>query len=170
VIEPSVPALPESAEEESEGECSREPAKRGQGGKTDARWLQKYEVSGSKAELNDRVREILLELQEELGVSHHPYKRPKRASSEKSSVTDFWHIQHSRKFGATLCCPFRTTTDCPYKIKFSIKNSTLCVLTLSEHDHSKEQRMRGLTLDKAVKVQKAAQEIPTSKSVSILYL
>jgi hypothetical protein len=42
-----------------------------------------YEESGSVSGLNTRLREILHELQEELGVSHHPYKRAKHASAEK---------------------------------------------------------------------------------------
>ena len=95
-LEPSIPAPLNSTEEESEGELQGEQVNaglksRGQGGKTDAGWVQKYEVSGTEAELNTRVREILHELQEKLGVSHHPYKRAKRASPEISSLTNFWH-------------------------------------------------------------------------------
>ncbi len=42
-----------------------------------------YEELGSVSELNTRLQEILHELQEELGVSHHPYKRAKHVSAEK---------------------------------------------------------------------------------------
>jgi hypothetical protein len=161
----SIPATHKSAEEEYADELHEGQAKpRGQGGKTGTGWVQKYQESGSKAELNSRVREILNDLQEELGVSHHPYKRVKRASPEISRSTDFWHVQQSRKYGATLSCPFRCTTECPFKIKYTIKKATLRVLVMSEHDHSNDQCIRGLSIDKTIKVHEAAQRIPTSKS------
>ncbi len=71
--ESSIPEALESAEEDSEGELQGGRGKRGQGGKRDTRRVQMYEESGSVSELNSRLREILHELQEELGVSHHPY-------------------------------------------------------------------------------------------------
>ncbi len=87
-------------------------------------------------------------------MSHHPYKRAKHASPEKQRVINFWHVQHSKKFGATFSCPFRCTTQCLLKIKYTIKNATLSVLILSEHDHSNEVRVSGLSIDKAAKVHK----------------
>ena len=51
-LERSTPAQPAADEEESQGEEQGGQAKRGQGGKSDAR-------SGSQAELETRVREIL---------------------------------------------------------------------------------------------------------------
>ena len=43
----STPAQPAADEEVSQGEEQGGQAKRGQGGKSDARWQQKYELSGS---------------------------------------------------------------------------------------------------------------------------
>ena len=70
---------------QSEGKLQGGRGKRGQGGKRDTRWVLKYEETGSVPELNNRIQEILHELQEELGVSlsHHPYKCAKPASPEK---------------------------------------------------------------------------------------
>ncbi len=60
---------------------------RGQGGKTGAGWVQRYQESGSGAELNTRVSDKLKRMQEELAVSYHPCKRAKRASAKISSLT-----------------------------------------------------------------------------------
>jgi len=46
---------------------------RGQGGKKDERWTLKFDIAGSEPELMDRVKQILQDLQDELGISHHPY-------------------------------------------------------------------------------------------------
>ncbi len=60
-LERSTPAQPAADEEESQGEEQGGQAKGEQleGGKSDARWQQRYELSGSQAELETRVREIL---------------------------------------------------------------------------------------------------------------
>ncbi len=154
---------PEGDSDESDGDQHARPAKRGQGGKKDDRWILKQEMSGSDGELNTRVQEFLQELQDELGVSAHLYKRLKVQSPDKPQLTDFWHVKNQRKYGATLSCPFQSTTSCEFKIKYVIKNSQLRIWTLAEHDHSDEQRQRGLSIDKASKVFETVQQVPTSK-------
>ena len=58
--ESSIPATHNSAEEESADELHAGQAKlRGQGGKSDAGWVQKYQESASDAEVNIRVRDKL---------------------------------------------------------------------------------------------------------------
>jgi hypothetical protein len=53
--------------------------------------------------------------------------------------------------------------------KYAIKKATLQALIMSEHDHSNEQHICGLLIDKAIKVHEAAQQIPTSKSAKLLF-
>ena len=60
-------------------------ARRGLGGnlKSDGGWSLDHEISGSMDELHGKLLEILRGLQDEIGVTHHPYKRAKRASGAK---------------------------------------------------------------------------------------
>ena len=51
-----------------------------------------------------------------------------------------------------------------FKIKYTMKNSTLRILIISEHDHSNEVRVRGFSIDNAAKVHDVALQIPTSMS------
>jgi hypothetical protein len=85
--------IPGASGEESAGETGElhwgQAKQRGQSGKSGAGWVQKYQESGSEAELNTRVRDKLHKMQEELGVSYHPCKRAKRASPEISSKLIF---------------------------------------------------------------------------------
>ncbi len=151
-------------DESEESDVSQEAGSaRGQGGKKDERWILKFDLSGSEPELLDRVKQILQDLQDELGISHHPYKRQKRSSPAKIDLGDFWHVKHGRKFGATLSCPFASTTQCQFKIKYRIKNGRLQLWTLTSHDHSKEIRVRGFSIDKASKVSDALLHTPTSE-------
>jgi hypothetical protein len=157
-----------SFDESEESDVSQEAGcARGQGGKKDERWTLKFDLSGSEQELLDRVKQILQDLQDELGISHHPYKRQKRSSPAKIDLGDFWHVKNGRKFGATLACPFAfnfaRTTQCQFKIKYHIKNGRLQLWTLTSHDHSKEIRMRGLSIDNASKVSDALIHTPTSE-------
>ncbi len=105
---PSQGSAPFDASEESdvsqEGGCAR-----GQGRKKDQRWTLKVDIAGSEQELMDRVKQILQDLQDELGISHHLYKRQKRSSPTKLDLGDFWHINYGRKFGAALSSPFAST-------------------------------------------------------------
>ena len=50
----------------------------GQGGKKEELelWIMKFDIHGSDQELLDQVKEILQDMQDELGISHDPYKCP----------------------------------------------------------------------------------------------
>ena len=56
-----------------------------------------HEISGSMDELHGKLLEILRGLQDEIGVTHHPYKRAKRASGAKIDLGDFWHVKNCKK-------------------------------------------------------------------------
>ena len=60
--------------------------KLGLGGKSDDGWSLDHEISGSMEELHVKLLEILSGLQDEIGVTHHPYKRAKRASGAKADL------------------------------------------------------------------------------------
>mmetsp|Transcript_52036 Transcript_52036/g.108687 ORF Transcript_52036/g.108687 Transcript_52036/m.108687 type:complete len:200 (-) Transcript_52036:98-697(-) len=134
---------------------------RGLGGKSDDGWSLDHEISGSMEELHGKLLEILHGLQDEIGVTHHPYKRAKRASGAKVDLGDFWHVKNGRKFGATLSCPFRCTTSSQFRIKYQIRNERLRIWTISKHTHENDIRVRGLSLDKASKVYEAVVNSPT---------
>ena len=119
-------------DESEESDVSQEAGSaRGQGGKKDERWILKFDLSGSEPELLDRVKQILQDFQDELGISHHQYKSQKRSSPAKIDLGDFWHVKHGRKFDATLSCPFASTTQCQFKIKYCIKNGRPQLWTLT---------------------------------------
>ena len=50
-----------------------------------------------------------------------------------------------------------------FKIKDQFKNNRLKVYTLGEHSHENEIRKRGLKLEKASKLLKAVEVVPTNK-------
>ncbi len=133
-VRSSMPLKSHELEVSQEGDrCAR-----GQGGKKDKRWTLMIDIARSEPELMDRVKQILQDLQDELCISHLPYKRQKRSSPAKLELGDFWHVNHGRKFGATLSCPFASTTQLreltsqyKFKIIYRIKNIRMQLWTLN---------------------------------------
>ena len=86
-------------------------------------------------ELHGKLLEILRGLQDEIGVTHHPYKRAKRASGAKIDLGDFWHVKNCRKLGATLSCLFQCTMRCQFRIKYQIRHERLRIWMIAKHTH-----------------------------------
>jgi hypothetical protein len=143
-------------------ESEEEPAKlRKCSGKRSEEWKILEDIAGDRDKAQEVPTEILLKQAETFGFKQHPYQRTKRMTGE--GVLDhgeLWHCKHMRKYGSTLTCPFRCTTQCGFKIKYQFKNCRLKVYTLGEHSHEKEIRKRRLKLEKASKL---LEVVPTSK-------
>jgi hypothetical protein len=133
-------------------------------GKTDTRWTLHESFTGTMEAAQARLTEILEEYADEMGFREHPYKRTKRTTSVLDHG-ELWHCKNKRKYGGTLSCPYRCTTKCEFRIKYQYKNAELQLWTIGQHSHTNETRVRGLRLEKAVKVLKAVGEVPASKIV-----
>ncbi len=112
-------------------------------GKKLEEWKFLEDIGGTREKAQEALTDILQKQSETFGFTQHPYQRTKRVTGE--GVLDhgeLWHCKHMRKYGLTLTCPLRCTTQCGFKVKYQFKNSRLKVYTLGEYSHENEIRKR----------------------------
>ena len=106
----------------------------------------------------EALADILRMQSETFGFAQHPYQRAKRvAGTGVLDHGDLWHCKNIRKYGATLTCPYRCTSQCCFKIRYQYKKDRPSVYTLGEHTHENEIRKRGLKLEKASRLVEAVE-------------